>query len=96
MLLPVGKGCVNETILQRHGEGESDAQEPGSTCEGNELFRRGFGDSLRLPAGAANDGEVLPLLAASRTWEPGLMKFLTTIVTLKHLGCFFICCLVCC
>lgn len=83
MLLPVGKGCVNETILQQHREGESDARERGSTCEGKELFRRGFGDSASLVAGAANDSEVLPLLAASRIWEPGLMMFLKIIVTLK-------------
>lgn len=62
---------------------------PGARARGTSGFGEASGTLLRLPAGAANDGEVLPLLAASRTWEPGLMMFLKIIVTLECLGYFF-------
>lgn len=38
-------------------------------------FGEASGTPLRVPAGAANDSEVLPLLAAPRIWELGLMAF---------------------
>lgn len=53
-------------------------------AKGRSRFGEASGTPLRSPAGAANDSEVLPLLAASRIWEPGLMMFLKIIVTLKR------------
>lgn len=64
-------------------------ESPGARARGTSGFGEALGTLLRLPAGAANDGEVLPLLAASSTWEPGLMMFLKIIVTLERLGYFF-------
>lgn len=64
----------------------------GARARGMSCFGEALGTLLRLPAGAANDSEVLPLLAASRIWEPGLMAFKKKkkIVTLRHLGYFFL------
>lgn len=72
----------------------------GARARGMSCFGEALGTLLRLPAGAANDSEVLPLLAASRIWEPGLMAFKkkkkrnSNSETLRLF--FFICCLVCC